>query len=98
MVSSGSQKYQNFHNWAKPLPEHFLRELNNRRRSYFINDMVGHDPKRYDEVAFGNVSMRLESDFKSERKFAITGTNTGKIPFLSNYHYAVILKVLANLR
>jgi ribulose-5-phosphate 4-epimerase/fuculose-1-phosphate aldolase len=77
---------------APPLPASDLRELNAWRRILVLLQLLGQQPDRYQGYGFGNISCRL-APFNAppcERRFVITGTQTGGIADLAPEHYVVI--------
>lgn len=81
---------------ASPLPAIVLRELNAWRRILYLLGLTGLDPRRYDGLAYGNVSMRLEPYAvpPEKRRFVISGTQTGGLPELGPEHYTVVEECL----
>jgi len=77
---------------APPLPASALAELNAWRRILFLLGMTGQAPERYEGLAYGNVSMRLEpyAAPPEKRRFVISGTQTGGLPELGPRHYTVV--------
>jgi hypothetical protein len=67
-----------------------LAELNNWRNILWQHALIGQDPARYDGYGFGNISQRIGAQDAPEgsREFAISGTQTGRLNQLNNYHYA----------
>lgn len=49
--------------------------------------LIGQDASRYDGLAFGNISFRLDNT----SQFVITGSQTGGLIHLTNAHYSTIL-------
>lgn len=49
--------------------------------------LIGQDASRYDGLAFGNISFRLDNT----PRFVITGSQTGGLIHLTNAHYSTIL-------
>ncbi len=62
------------------------------RRVLFDLGVVGQDPKRYGGAGYGNVSARLPpfSSGPGQRRFLITGTQTGEIAELNYEHLCVV--------
>ncbi len=75
-----------------PLPEEALREINAWRQMLYLNKLIGRDPERYDGYGFGNISRRIGPfDAPShERRFIITGSQTGGAPVLTGAQYALV--------
>ncbi len=88
----GVIKFQMRYTPAPPLPAAALRELNAWRKILVLLQMIGQDPARYDGYGFGNISCRLEPfDAPAEqRRFVITGTQTGDIADLGPEHFVVV--------
>ncbi len=70
---------------------HF-RSLMGWRRLLFEVGAVGQDPKRYDGAGYGNMSFRLTpySAERGERRFLITGTQTGGLEQVTLSHCCVV--------
>ncbi len=84
----GVIKYQLAHT-QKPLNETFsFREINAWRTLVFRLGLIGQDPERYDNLGFGNISQRLNSQ---SSQFIISGTQTGHLEQLSPEHYCLIV-------
>ena len=62
-------------------------ELNAWRTILFQLGLIGQDSVRYEGLAFGNISFRLDNT----RQFVITGSQTSGLRYLSNQHYSTIL-------
>lgn len=79
---------------APPLPAAELREINAWRRILFLLRLTGQDPSRYDGLGYGNISQRLEPyDAPPEqRRFVISGTQTGGLAELGPEHYTAVLE------
>lgn len=62
------------------------------RHIFFRLNFIGQDPTRYDGAGFGNVSARIlpHTAVKGERKFVVTGTQTGARPHLGLGDYCVV--------
>jgi len=85
----GVIKYQLEHT-QKPINEKFsLSEINAWRTIVFRLGLIGQDPERYDNLGFGNISQRLDSQ---SSQFIISGTQTGHIEQLSPEHYCLVVK------
>ena len=70
------------------------RELLGWRRVMRDLGVVGQDPARYDGEGFGNMSARLHpyAYDRGERRFVITGTQTGGLGELTLSHLALVEK------
>jgi len=70
-------------------PQHYpaYNELNAWRSILYRLSLIGQDAKRYDGLAFGNISFRLGDT----SQFIITGSQTGGLASLTNDHYSTIL-------
>jgi hypothetical protein len=64
-----------------------LVELNAWRQVLFRLGLTGRDPARYGGLAYGNVSQRLGGD----RRFIVSGTQTGSKPCLGSADYCQVL-------
>src|SRR5690349_13581800 len=75
------------------LPFDQLRELNAWRRILFMTNLIGQDSDRYGGFGYGNVSQKMEP-LRPEYPlcFAISGTQTGGLPCLTQEHYAIVLE------
>lgn len=75
-----------------PLPEEALREINAWRHLLYLTHLIGRDPERYDGFGYGNISQRI-APFDApphERRFIITGSQTGGLPALTGAHYTLV--------
>src|SRR5664280_943194 len=85
----GVIKYQLKHA-QKPIGLKFsLIEINAWRTIIFRLGLIGQDPERYDNLGFGNISQRLNSQ---SSQFIISGPQTGHIEQLSPEHYCLVVK------
>jgi hypothetical protein len=85
----GVVKYRLQHN-QKPINEKFsFSEINAWRTVIFRLGLIGQDSGRYDNLGFGNISQRLDSQCS---QFIISGTQTGHIEHLSPEHYCLVVK------
>lgn len=76
-----------------PLPAHELDELNAWRAILYARKLIGQDPVRYGGYGYGNLSRRL-TPFDApptQRRFVISGTQTGDLAELGPQHYALVL-------
>jgi len=62
-------------------------ELNGWRHILHRLGLIGQEPGRYQGLGFGNISCRMEVPAGS---FLISGTQTGKAPYLSCSQYALV--------
>lgn len=62
-------------------------ELNAWRTILFQLGLIGQDCERYEGLAFGNVSFRLDNS----RQFVITGSQTSGLMRLTNAHFSTVL-------
>lgn len=62
-----------------------LTALNAWRQVLLLLQMIGQDPRRYQGLGFGNLSIRL-----NENSFLISGTQTGHIPVLQLANCAIV--------
>ncbi|HKI51256.1 MAG TPA: class II aldolase/adducin family protein [Geothermobacteraceae bacterium] len=69
-----------------------LTELNAWRQVLYRLGLVGADPDRYEGLGFGNVSRRIApfGTPPGQRRFLISGTQTGALPRLSPDHYVLV--------
>jgi L-ribulose-5-phosphate 4-epimerase len=85
----GVIKYQLEHT-EKSINEKFsLSEINAWRTIIFRLGLIGQDPERYDNLGFGNISQRLDSQ---SSQFIISSSQTGHIEHLSPEHYCLVVK------
>ena len=85
----GVIKYQLEHT-EKPIVEKIsLSEINAWRTIIFRLGLIGQDPERYDNLGFGNISQRLDSQ---SSQFIISSSQTGHIEHLSPEHYCLVVK------
>src|SRR5512139_1489618 len=85
----GVIKYQLEHT-QKPINEEFsISEINAWRTIIFRLGLIGQDPERYDNLGFGNISQRLDSQ---SSQFIISSSQTGHIEHLSTEHYCLVVK------
>ena len=77
---------------APPLPASELTLLNKWRAILYQYKLIGQDPNRYGGYGFGNLSMRLEpfDAPPTQRRFVISGSQTGHLAELGPEHYAVV--------
>ncbi len=83
----GVTRYQLHLSDGPPPPADACAALDLARAALVAAGVVGYDPRRYDGVAFGNVSIRLGA------AFAITGTGTGDVSTTTPEHYATVTTV-----
>jgi len=71
-----------------------LAELNAWRQILWQLGLVGCDPQRYEGLAYGNVSRRIGTfaGDPQQRRFLISGTQTGGLPVLGAEHYVQVLE------
>src|SRR5690554_6460982 len=81
----GVVKYSLDYTTTPPVIPASIIELNAWRAVLFRLGLTGQDPRRYDGLAYGNVSIRLGST-----AFLISGTQTGGLPRLSAEHYSLV--------
>ncbi|CAI8861673.1 class II aldolase/adducin family protein [Methylocaldum szegediense] len=81
----GVIKYRLDYTPAPPVTPGSVAELTAWRAVLFRLGLTGQDPRRYDGLAYGNVSIRLGST-----AFLISGTQTGGLPQLSAEHYTLV--------
>lgn len=88
----GVIKFKMEYRVAPALPAEELRELNAWRRILVLLQMIGQTPTRYAGYGFGNISCRVVpfNAPAAQRRFVITGTQTGEIADLSPEHFVVV--------
>jgi len=85
----GVIRYQLEHT-QKPINHKFsLCEINAWRTIMFRLGLIGQDTERYDNLGFGNISQRFDSQ---SNQFVISGSQTGHITHLSVEHYSLVEK------
>jgi hypothetical protein len=85
----GVIKYQMEHT-QNPINEKIsFSEINAWRTIIFRLGLIGQDPGRYDNLGFGNISQRLNSQ---GGQFIISGSQTGHIEHLRPEHYCLVVK------
>ena len=73
-----------------PIKERFsISEINAWRTIIFRLGLIGQHPDRYDNLGFGNISQRLNSQ---SNQFIISGSQTGHIEYLSPEHYCLVVE------
>lgn len=90
----GVIKFQLQFTQGPPIPFDQLREVNAWRKMLYLTQLIGQDPNRYGGFGYGNISQRLEP-FEApglQRRFVISGTQTGNLADLSEAHYAIVLE------
>jgi L-ribulose-5-phosphate 4-epimerase len=70
------------------------REINAWRKILYMTQLIGQDPARYGGFGYGNISQRLVPFDAPERqrRFVISGTQTGGLADLTEEHYATVLE------
>jgi L-ribulose-5-phosphate 4-epimerase len=84
----GVIKYQLKHKQQPVDPSFSITEINAWRTIFVRLDLIGQDPKRYDNIGFGNISQRIDPD---SNQFLISGTQTGHIEQLSSENYCLVI-------
>ena len=85
----GVIKYKLKHT-QKPIHEKIsLCGINPWRTIIFRLGLIGQDPERYENLGFGNISQRLNSQ---SSQFIITGSQIGHIEHLRPEHYCLVVK------
>lgn len=89
----GVIKFQLQFSQAPPVPFDQLSEINAWRKMLYLTQLIGQDPNRYGGYGYGNISQRLEPFEAPElqRRFIISGTQTGNLTDLNENHYAIVL-------
>jgi hypothetical protein len=69
-----------------------LGELNAWRKVLYRLGLIGADPQRYAGLGFGNLSRRVGpfGTAPEQRRFLISGTQTGGLPCLTAEHYVLV--------
>lgn len=91
-LQEGIIKFRQEYKEGPALGHEILTELNSWRREFYRRDLIGQYHGKYDDAGYGNVSQRLEP-FNSpphKRRFAITGSQTGRLDYLTPGHYAIV--------
>ncbi len=91
-LEEGIIKFRQEYKEGPALGHELLMELDSWRRAFYYLSLIGQYHGKYDNARYGNVSQRLEP-FNSEpnkRRFAITGSQTGHLEYLTPGHYAVV--------
>jgi L-ribulose-5-phosphate 4-epimerase len=94
----GVIKFQLDFSPASALPADDLLEISAWRKMLYLTQLIGQTPDRYEGYGFGNISRRLaplgtpenEGAPQNERRFVISGTQTGSVTELLSEHYAVV--------
>lgn len=85
----GVIKYQLDHT-QQPISQPFpFTEINAWRTIAVRLDLIGQSPERYDNIGFGNISLRIDPH---SAQFIISGTQTGHIEQLDPEHYCLVVK------
>ena len=77
----GIIKYNFAYNPSSPLKEALWYEIEKVRESLFALGLIGEK----EGIGYGNISQKID-----EKRFVITGTQTGYLPSLEAGHYAMI--------
>lgn len=98
MAQDGVIKFQLQHTQAQALPWDQLAELNAWRKILVMLECIGQTPARYDNIGFGNISARIGNDDlpANQRRFAITGTQTGGVANLTAEHFVTVTACYSN--
>lgn len=77
-----------------PLEESVIGQLNRWRRRLHDAHLIGGDPRRYGGFGFGNISQRVGpwNALPHQRRFVITGSQTGAVVDLGPEHYALVVE------
>ena len=88
----GVIKFKMEYTAAAPLAAADLRALNAWRRILVMLELIGQTPSRYEGYGFGNISCRLApwNAPAEQRRFVITGTQTGHVAHLAPEHFVVV--------
>lgn len=63
-------------------------QINTWRTIMFRLQLIGQDPKRYDNLGFGNISQRLDG---ATAQYLISGTQTGHLEYLQPSQYSLVV-------
>lgn len=88
----GVIKFQLDFTVAAPVPAAEIAEINQWRALLYQHKLIGQDPTRYGGYGYGNLSVRL-APFDApptQRRFLISGSQTGDIAELGAEHYAIV--------
>jgi ribulose-5-phosphate 4-epimerase/fuculose-1-phosphate aldolase len=90
----GVIKYHQHFTYKPPLPYAKLVALNGWRKILYLARLIGQTPTLYHGAGYGNVSQRLgPADLPlHQRRFIITGSQTGGLPDLTENHYTTVLE------
>lgn len=90
----GVMKYTPIQISGPPLQFHQIQVLNYYRDTMYSHGLIGQDPNRYDNVAWGNVSKKIEKideTLNHQSHFIISGTQTGGLERLTEEHYTTVV-------
>ncbi|BCR04988.1 hypothetical protein DESUT3_20570 [Desulfuromonas versatilis] len=92
MAQEGVIKFKLDFTLENPLPEDRLKEITAWRKLLFMLRLIGQDPARYGGFGFGNISNRIApwDSPPNQRRFIISGTQTGGLPDLGPRHYTLV--------
>lgn len=92
MTQEGVIKFKLDFTLEDPLSPAELLEVNAWRKILFMLRLIGQDPARYGGFGFGNISRRIEpwDSRPHQRRFIISGTQTGGLEELGPRHYTVV--------
>lgn len=91
-TKEGIIKYQCDFTLAPALPVEQISELNAWRKLMVITGLIGQDPNRYGGYGYGNISCRMDTKERANRRhpFVITGSQTGGKRDLRTEDYVVV--------
>ncbi len=77
-----------------PPPESVIGSVNRWRKRLHDAQLIGCDPQRYGGFGFGNISQRVGpwNALPHQRRFVITGSQTGGVADLGPEHYALVVE------
>lgn len=84
MIDEGYVKYESHWRKTAALDNPLIATLNEWRRPLYAAGLIGHYAD--EDIGYGNISARIAAD----RRFIISGTQTGHLPELSGEHYALV--------
>jgi ribulose-5-phosphate 4-epimerase/fuculose-1-phosphate aldolase len=90
----GIIRFQLVFSTGVPLPYDSLRQINAWRKVLYLAQLIGQFPDRYWGFGYGNISQRV-SPFDAppfQRRFVISGTQTGGLADLTEAHYTTVLE------
>jgi hypothetical protein len=84
--TEGVIKFDLQYQTSAPEPGHALDQVLQWRDVFFRLGIIGQDPARYDGLAFGNISHRIDSG----NQFIISGSQTGGMLHCTSEHFSIV--------